>query len=306
MNKRISLLLLALVLALGLSAASAEAPATISVTHELGTTDVPVNPSKIVVFDFGTLDTINALDIDGVEIALPKSNVPAYLSAYEGDAYTDAGDIKEPNLEVIFAFAPDVIFISGRQQTAYEELSGIAPTVYVSVNAETYMEDYEKNATMLGQVFGKETEVAEAIEAQKAKAEEVAAKAQESGKKALILLTNDGSVSAYGSGSRFGIIHDLLGVAQADENIDVSTHGQGVGFEYIAEINPDILYVVDRTIIVGGEQQAGTTLDNELVNGTNAAKDGQIIYLDPNYWYLSGGGIETVDKMIDDTASAFN
>ena len=28
-----------------------------------------------------------------------------------------------------------------------------------------------------------------------------------SGKKALVLLTNDGKVSAYGSGSRFGLVH---------------------------------------------------------------------------------------------------
>ncbi len=36
-------------------------------------------------------------------------------------------------------------------------------------------------------------------------------KAQASGKKALVLLTNDGKVSAYGSGSRFGLVHDALG-----------------------------------------------------------------------------------------------
>lgn len=306
MSKRISVVMLALILVvLGLSAAVAEAPQTISVTHELGTAEVPVNPTKVVVFDFGTLDTINYLQVEGIELALPKSNVPAYLSDYAGDAYTNAGDIKEPDMEAIFTFQPDVIFISGRQSAAYEELAAIAPTVYVSVNAETYMEDYTRNATLLGQIFGKEDEVSAALAQQDTRAAEVAEKAAASGEKALIILTNDGSVSAYGSGSRFGIIHDLLGVAEADESIDVSTHGQGVGFEYIAEINPDILYVVDRTVIVGGEQVAGTTLDNELVNGTNAAQNGKIIYLDPNVWYLSGGGIESVSQMIEETASAF-
>ena len=306
MSKRISVVMLALILVvLGLSAAVAEAPQTISVTHELGTAEVPVNPTKVVVFDFGTLDTINYLQVEGVELALPKSNVPAYLADYSGDAYTNAGDIKEPDMEAIFTFQPDIIFISGRQSAAYEELAAIAPTVYVSVNAETYMEDYTRNATLLGQIFGKEDEVSAALAQQDTRAAEVAEKAAASGEKALIILTNDGSVSAYGSGSRFGIIHDLLGVAEADESIDVSTHGQGVGFEYIAEINPDILYVVDRTVIVGGEQVAGTTLDNELVNGTNAAQNGKIIYLDPNVWYLSGGGIESVSQMIEETASAF-
>lgn len=305
MNKRFACILVALAMTLGMTAAFAETADTVSVTHELGTVEVPVNPAKVVVFDFGTLDSIRALNVEGIELALPKSNVPEYLSEYAGDAYTNAGDIKEPDMEAIFAFEPDVIFIAGRQQAAYEDLAAIAPTVYISVNAATYMEDYERNATMLGQVFGKEAEAAEIIAAQKDKAAEVAEKAAASGEKALIILTNDGSISAYGSGSRFGIIHDLLGVAQADKNIEASTHGQEIGFEYIAEINPDILFVVDRTVVVGGEQLAGTTLDTELVNGTNAAQNGRIYYLDPNVWYLSGGGLESVGMMIDDVAVAF-
>ena len=66
--------------------------------------------------------------------------------------------------------------------------------------------------------------------------------------KVLILLTNDGSVSVYGSSSRFGMIHDILGCKAADENIESSTHGQSVNFEYIADKNPDIILVIDRTL----------------------------------------------------------
>lgn len=306
MNKRLLLLLSALLLTLLCATmAGAQEAETLTVEHELGSAEVPVGPKKVVVFDFGTLDSIDALGIDGeMELALPKSNVPEYLSKYAGDAYTNAGDIKEPDLEAIFTFEPDVIFIAGRQSAAYEELAAIAPTVYVNVDAANYMADYEKNVTLLGQLFQQEDAVAQVLEEQKAKIAEVVEKSKATDDRALIILTNDGSISAYGSGSRFGIIHDLLMVKVADDNIEASTHGQEVGFEYIAQVDPDILFVVDRTAVVGGDQEGSATLDNELVAGTKAAQNGKIVYLDPNYWYLSGGGIESVSKMIDDVAGA--
>ncbi|MCZ4369735.1 hypothetical protein O3Q50_09670 [Enterococcus lactis] len=46
---------------------------------------------------------------------------------------------------------------------------------------------------------------------------------------------NEGQLSAYGSGSRFGFIHDLFGFEQTDDQIEASTHGQSVSYEYVLE-----------------------------------------------------------------------
>ena len=57
--------------------ASDEKQETMTVEHELGKTDVPKNPEKVVVFDFGTLDSLDKL---GIEVAgVPKGNIPTYL-----------------------------------------------------------------------------------------------------------------------------------------------------------------------------------------------------------------------------------
>lgn len=119
-------------------------------------------------------------------------------------------------------------------------------------------------------------------------------------KKGLITLTTGGKVSAYGAGSRFGIMHDVFGVKEADENIEASTHGMSVSFEYIAETNPDYLFVIDRDQVVSGEGNAKELFNNELVNKTNAAKNDKIIYLDPAVWYLTGGGLTSVSKMVEE------
>ena len=43
--------------------------------------------------------------------------------------------------------------------------------------------------------------------------------------KTLFVLTTGGKMSAYGAGSRFGMIHSDFGFPQADENIKPGNHG---------------------------------------------------------------------------------
>lgn len=290
------------------SVQSSEDEATSTTATETTVTDgkgntvaVPEDVKKAVVMDYGILDTIQALGID-VEVAIPSGETPSFLSGFSDS--TTIGSIKEPDLEAIFDFEPDVIFISGRQESFYDQLSEIAPTIYVSLDSTKYMEDFKNNTNIVASIFNKETEVNEAIKAIEAKVEAAKAVTAKTEDKALIILTNDGSMSAYGAGSRFGIIHDLLGVKAADDSIEVSTHGQEVSYEYISQVNPDILFVVDRTVIAGGTNLAATTLDNELVNETNAATNDKIISLDPDLWYLSGGGLTSVSEMIDEVVAA--
>ena len=273
------------------------------IEHTMGKVTVPVNPKKAVVFDYGVLDTINALNID-TELAVSVESLPAYLSEYSNNV--NVGSLKEPDLEAIFDFEPEVIFISGRQASYYDQLSEIAPTVYVELNSATYMEDFKKNVGFIAEIFNVEEAANAKIAEIEQQAADVKAIADTKEEKALILLTNDGSISVYGKGSRFGIIHDLLGVKAADENIEASTHGQEANYEYIAKTNPDIIFVVDRTIVVGGTTTANTVLDNDLVNGTNAAKNDRIVSLDPDIWYLSGGGIKSVAEMIEVVGEAIN
>lgn len=270
---------------------------TITITHSKGTSTIPAEVKKAVVFELSILDTMDALDVD-VEVAAPIDSLPVYLEEYKTSV--NAGSIKEPDIEAIYNFNPDVIFISGRQADFYDELNKIAPTVYVEINAATYMEDVKKNVTNVAEIFGKTEAAAEKLAALEEKVNAVKELAQATDDKALIVLTNDGSLSAYGKGSRFGLIHDALGVKEADTTIEVSTHGQEASYEYIAQVNPTILYVVDRTAVSGGTVTGQETLNNELVNSTVAAQTGKVVYLDPECWYLSGGGLTSVQIMVEE------
>ncbi|WP_046174323.1 siderophore ABC transporter substrate-binding protein [Domibacillus indicus] len=276
-------------------AESKEKPAEVTVKHELGETTVPVNPEKVVVFDFGTLDTMAELGIEPV--ALPKENIPDYLSQFEDEKYENAGSLKEPDFEKINELAPDLIIISGRQMDLYDQFAEIAPTIYLGVDTANYMESFKKNATTVGQVFDKEAEVEEKLAAIDEKIAALNEKASSMEKNGLVILANEGKISAYGPASRFGIIHDVFGVKAVDENLEVSTHGQSISFEYLVEKDPDYLFVVDRGAVVAqgeGESSVKQVVENDLVKGTKAVKNDNVIYLDPNVWYLSGGGLQSV------------
>ncbi|PPA70900.1 siderophore ABC transporter substrate-binding protein [Jeotgalibacillus proteolyticus] len=284
------------------SGASAEEKEEMTLTHELGETTFDKNPENVVVFDFGTLDTLDALDVEVTGI--PKGGtVPSYLSAYESDDYENVGSLKEPDFEAINAMGPDLIIISGRQAEMYDELSEIAPTIYMGVDTSNYMESFEENVTTLGEIFEKEEKAAEKLEAVHTSIDELNEKVTAEDRNALIILANDGKISAYGAGSRFGLIHDIFGFTPVDESIDVSTHGQSISYEYIVENDPEYIFVVDRGAVVGGESSAKQVVENELVEKTKAYQDGNIVYLNPDFWYLSGGGLVSVQEMVNEIAS---
>ncbi|GIO24547.1 siderophore ABC transporter substrate-binding protein [Oceanobacillus sp. J11TS1] len=273
---------------------------TVTITHELGETEVPVNPEKVVVFDFGILDTLDKLDIPVTGVA-KSGSIPSYLEKYESDEYENIGGLKEPDFEKIAEIAPDLIIISGRQADMYEEFQKLAPTVHLGVDTTRYMESFEENMHKVGQIFDVDDQVETELQTIEDNIAELNEKAADAGD-ALIILANDDKISAYGQNSRFGIIHDVFGVSAVDEDIEASTHGMNVSFEYVMEQNPDMLYVVDRgaAIATDGETNTADLVENDLVANTEAYKNDQIYYLNPDVWYLSGGGLTSVQKMIDE------
>lgn len=271
------------------------------ISHSLGDIEVVKKPKKVVVFDFGTLDTLEALGLSDVVVGVPAKNVPKYLQKFKD--ITSVGSVIEPNLETINELKPDLIIISGRQAKFYNKFNEIAPTLFVSIDNANFVDSFTNKIDTIATLWDKNTEANKAIEALKKQIEN-AKSAISADKKGLILLTNANRMSAFGSSSRFGIIHDVIGIPVVDESIKVGTHGNSVNAEYIAEKNPDFIFVVDRNVIVGNKERAQTILDNALVAKTNAAKNGKIIYLDPEYWYLSGGGLESLKAMIEEVSKA--
>lgn len=270
---------------------------TVTIIHDLGTTEVIKNPKTIVALDFASLENLDYL---GVKVAgIPKSNIPSYLQKYQEDtSVVDLGTLKEINFEKLNELNPDVIFMSARLQNQYDELAKIAPTIYTEVDYKDYMNAITKNLGYFGDIFDENDKINAAIKEIEGKVDEIKQKASDLDQKALIVLHNNGRFSAYGKGSRFGVIHDVLGMKEAVQNLEVARHGQTASNEFIQEANPDYLFVIDRSAVVDKNATNKAEIENKLIQQTTAYKNGKIVYLDPEVWYLSGGGIISVNKMI--------
>ncbi|MFY9903045.1 MAG: ABC transporter substrate-binding protein [Trichococcus sp.] len=284
---------------------TAEAKNTVTIEDARGSVEVPKDPGNVVVLDFGHLDTLIALGKEDAVTGTATENMPAYL-ADKADQFENVGTLKEPNVEALANLAPELIIISNRLVDFAEQLEEIAPVVVLSVDYTDYWGSVQKNITTLGTIFDEEDAADEAIATLNDEIEAVQAKTAGISEKTLTLLLNDGSMSAFSTGSRFGLIYDTLGFTPVDAAIEDSTHGQSVGYEGLLEINPQILFVVDRTAAIGtASDENAALLENDFVYQTDAYKNNKIINLSSDLWYLSGGGLESIHLMVEEIAADF-
>ncbi len=200
----------------------------------------------------------------------------------------------------------DLIIVGGRSAAKYGELAKITPTIDLTVPTREFISGIEANVEKLGKVFAKEAEAKAEIDQLNSELASLKDKAKGRGK-GLMILTSGGRVSAYGPGSRFGVLHDGFGVEPAAPDLSVGNHGQPISSEFILETNPDWLFVLDRDAAIGREgSSAKQLIDNDLVRQTNAWKKGQVVYLNAQNWYLVGGGLGALHDTIQQLSEAFD
>ncbi|MEI2414717.1 siderophore ABC transporter substrate-binding protein [Orrella sp. JC864] len=286
-------------------AATAAAAQPLQVEHAQGSLTLQGPPAKVIVLDMAALDTLDAL---GVPVAgAPTTPLPGRLKQYNGDGYLRAGTLFEPNYEVIHAAKPDLVIVGGRSAAKYAEVARIAPTIDLTADTADLLGSLRRNTETLGRLFGKQDLAQARLKALDESIETLRKKAQGAGT-GLIVLTTGGKMSAYGPGSRFGVLHDAFGIAPADAKLNTSNHGQAISNEFILKTNPDWLFVIDRDAAIGREgASAQRLLDNELVRKTRAWQNGRVVYLDAMNWYLLGSaGLTAMQQNVEQLIRAFD
>lgn len=293
----------ATVIAIGL--ASAAAAQDLTLTHPQGQTVLAQKPANVFVTDWAAFDNLAAL---GVPVAgVPGSNVPGYLAAQVPAEAAKIGSLQEPDFEAIAAAKPDLVIIAARSRTAYPTMSQIAPTYDATVDNAHLIDGVKAQLTTYGKIFGIEDRAAELIGNLDAKLAEARKLAEGKGT-GLVIVTNAGKLGIYGPGSRVAWVYDELAVPSVFDSVDDSDHGgDAISFEYLAEHNPDWLFVVDRDAGVGtGESGAARALlDNELLHGTNFWSKDQMIFLDPAAAYVTMHGYQAIMLLLDQIIAGY-
>lgn len=271
------------------------------IVHAQGETTLPAIPETVIVTDWAAFDNLVALAIPVAGV--PTSNVPPYLAEKVGADLARVGSLQEPDFEQIAAQAPDLVVVASRSRLAYPTLSGIAPTIDMTVDNADIIGGVKASLAKYGEIFGVSDRAADLSSALDAKVAEARAAASGKGT-GLVVVTNAGRLGVYGPGSRVAWIYDALGVPSVFGEVDDRDHGgDGISFEYLLEKNPDWLFVVDRDAGIGGTGAARALLDNELIHDTNFWRNDQIIYLDPAAAYVTmhghGGLMLLLDQIIE-------
>jgi len=294
-------------------------PATaFELNHSEGTLSLDTAPQKIVSFDLSVLDTLAAFDIPAAGV--PRSMYEGALARYKDT--TVVGTLFEPDYAVLKEIKPDLIFAGGRSQQAVPELRKLAPTVGFASDTNAFMKTFRDANLALGKAFDKEEQAAAAL----ASIEENVKELQRinKGKKGVMLFTIKGNVIAHAPGDRFGYAYELTGLESVlpakDPNAPAvprpvagSPEAKAAAEERaktvaaVAAAEPDWLLVLDRGAINGAERTAADTLaKHPQLSQTLAFKEGRVYYVDPNGWYVIGGGLNNLKAITDDMLSAMN
>ncbi|WP_145576366.1 siderophore ABC transporter substrate-binding protein [Yersinia alsatica] len=272
------------------SSKTSEETSKISIEHAQGTTQVPLNPQKVIILNPSVLDTADALHIKVAGVPQTSTHLPEFLSKYSGPEFLNAGTLFEPDYEALSQAKPDLIIAGGRAQDAYAKLSAIAPTISLDVDTQHFTQSLTHRTEQLASIFGKEEEAKTLLGNFTSQINAIKQKSANAGS-AMVLMVSGGKMSAYTPGSRFGFIFDELGFTPAATFTETGRHGNVVTSEFILNANPEWLFVLDRDNAIGRAegQSAQQVLDNPLIRKTKAWQNNHIIYLDSASLYIAGG-----------------
>ncbi|AGU59964.1 ferric anguibactin-binding protein (plasmid) [Vibrio anguillarum] len=281
----------------------------IVIEHNLGQTVISNRPQRVAALDMNEVDFLDQLN---VPIAgMVKDFVPHFLEKYKNTPdISDLGAIVQPNMEKIYALKPDLVLMTPLHANQYEELSKLAPTVHFDIDFRNshghHVDIIKQHVIDLGEIFNKQTLAQKKVAEIDAKVDEVQALTAERSEKALVVMHNNGSFSSFGIESRYGFVFDVLGVKPASTEIAASLHGQPISSEFINQANPDILYIIDRTAVMEGKPVIDAEhLANPLLRQTKAWKNGKVIFVDADAWYITSASITSLKIVIDDIIKGY-
>lgn len=259
---------------------------TVTVTDVRGEVEIPANPTRIVDLS-GNSDILSILGYSVVGTAnsdaYDYTKFPVYLEDTLAGAEILGYSMQDTmDIEAVMNLNPDLIIISTVQEKMYEQLSGIAPTVMIQLEALNWKDDIRT----LGEVFGKQ----DAAETWIAAYEEKALAAGEQIKETygedtsyMSFLASGGQFFVF-TGAGFGsVLYEDMGLAvpagmpeQSDISLPVVT------YEGLAAIDTDYIFVMAT------EEDKAELGANAIWNSLPAVKQGNVIELTASPYFNQG------------------
>ncbi|VXC26068.1 iron-dicitrate ABC transporter (binding lipoprotein) [Bacillus sp. 349Y] len=271
----------------------------VSIKHELGTSEVPENPKRIVTLELSFVDALNGLGMEPVGIADDKKeDMIKHLVGKKID-YTSVGTRQQPNLEVISSLQPDLIIADvQRHKGIYEDLKKIAPTIELKSRESDYEENLDAFQT-IAKAVGKEKQSEERLSEHKgtlAKLQEELK--EEKGKTIMPAVVRDTSFQAHTSASYDGQFLEKLGFKNAIQDDEAYAE---MNLEQLSDVDPDVLILANNE----GKLLTDEWKDNPLWRNLKAVKNDQVYVVDRDLW-TRFRGVVSAEAIGKDTVRLLN
>ncbi len=282
--------------------AAKEFPRTVS--HAMGQTQIPAEPTRIAALDQTFVDAAFALDtpiVGFTQLEAGNPELPEYLGQDRqtlGGTAQSVGTLDQPNLEKIAVLQPDLIASAKvRHEEIYNQLSAIAPTVF----SETTGPTWKDNIRLLARAIGKEDLAEQRISAYEQRAQRIgdAIRAKEGRNPTIsVIRFLPEETRLYQRKSFSGVVLEDTGLARPPSQA-VDAFAVEISAERILDANADHIFL---TVSEGGD--AAQTRDRFVANPLWGQLTGEIHEVSDEVWGTAVG-LQGAQAMLDDLAATF-
>lgn len=277
---------------------------TVKVTDVRGEVEIPAEPQRIVDLS-GNSDILSILGYKVIGTAnsdaYDYTKFPAYLEETLKGAEILGYSMQDTmDVEAVMNLNPDLIVISTVQEKMYDQLSEIAPTVMIKLEALNWKEDVKAFA----KVFNKEEAANKWISNYESKAKEAGDKVKkEYGESTTYLsfLASGGQFFIF-DGAGFGnVLYEDMGLAKPEgmpQQSDISL--PVVTYEGLASIKSDYIF------LIATDEDLAQLQSNAIWNSLPAVKEGKVVKLQSSPYFNQGYSSIGRELLIDEIGEMLN
>ena len=277
---------------------------TVTITDVRGEVEIPADPQRIVDLS-GNSDILSILGYKVVGTAnsdaYDYTKFPSYLEETLSGAEILGYSMQDTmDVEAVMNLNPDLIVISTVQEKMYDQLSEIAPTVMIQLEALNWKDDVKA----LAKVFNKEDAANEWIANYEAKAKEAGDKIKaEYGEDTTYLsfLASGGQFFIF-DGAGFGdVLYNDMGLAKPagmPEQTDISL--PVVTYEGLAAIQSDYIF------LIATDEDLAQLEANSIWNNLPAVKNGNVVVLESSPYFNQGYSPIGREILVDEIGDMLN
>lgn len=281
MKKLLTILTMFVFVLSGCGATGTSADATKTVSTVKGDVEVPTDPKNVVVQGY----TGDLLALGITPVAYEK---PFYDSVYLDDKLKDSTELASPmNPEKVMEQNPDLIIVY--EDSQYDQLSAIAPTVYIPYD---HYNSIEEEITGLGEILSREDEakdvIADFADFKEEKRKEIAGLIPE-GKTVGIYALFDNDIIVYGQmyGRGGQVLYNVLDLP-APEKIQKDVFDKDdyiqVSEEKLDEYAADYMFI---SIPSTDTTSLKTLQSKEIYKSLDAVKNNHVYTIEDDKYYAN-------------------